>query len=357
MNKHDHALLIGVNCYPKMDENQWLNYAISDVERFQKWLLSPTGGNMDEGNISTLCFPDEEISHETPQPNVSDYRNKFGDYIDKAEYIHTLSPGDDEVADNDLYVDPDGKVYLGRRIYLYFSGHGFANVTNKDDNAMLTADGDYYFRFGNHINGWKYSQYLEAMGVFKEIVLLMDCCRTVSRDLEINLSAPGRPLSDNHPRVIRTMRAYSSSHAKSSREDKKSKGGIFTTYLIKALENAPATNDNNEITYESFKAFFKNLTKDVKQGPTVSCGFDGEDIVLAVKESFNEVTLTFSDECIGKTLFIMNSSMQKIEELTQEIQGPNIALSLKTGFYGYVVKGTDITGGFDVSQNIEQHVG
>jgi hypothetical protein len=118
-----------------------------------------------------------------------------------------------------------------------------------------------------------------------------------------------------------------------------------------------ACRDITPTDIEGNKTLFKALTAGLKQSPTISCCAHGEEIFLAVKENFNQVTLNFSDACIGKRLLIMNSAMQMIDEHTQLINDSEIILSLKTGFYGYVVEGTELTGGINVSQNLVQYVG
>jgi len=354
MNKHDHAILIGINTYPSMDKNNWLKYSISDVKKFKKWLLSDTGGKLNKSNITELCFPDEELVKGNPRPTESDYFSKFADYMERSINIINKDP---EEIDTDKYYIEDGEVYYGRRIYLYFSGHGFANNTNKDDNALLTADGNYDLRIKRHVNGWKYSQLLESIGIFKEIVLLMDCCRTVPRGAAMNTDFPIENIHPDSNRTIRTMRAYSSQYTRISQEKEDFEGGVFTHYLIKALENAPSVNAKNEITYSSFERFFYNLTKETNQKPVLACGAKSAEMVLYIKENLPEIIFSCSDECMGKTLFIKDMNLKIIADLTTEINQTEITLFLEAGLYAYEIEDSAFKGIIDVKENTTYHVG
>jgi len=63
------------------------------------------------------------------------------------------------------------------RLYLYFSGHGFCNRdSNRDAEAALYTANASKDQFA-HIYGTFFARRAKAKALFKEVVLIMDCCR------------------------------------------------------------------------------------------------------------------------------------------------------------------------------------
>jgi hypothetical protein len=80
------------------------------------------------------------------------------------------------------------------RLYLYFSGHGFcARDIDRDAQAALYTANASSELFA-HIYGTYFARRAKAKALFKEIVLIMDCCR----DSEVN-RVPIPPMMGNTP--------------------------------------------------------------------------------------------------------------------------------------------------------------
>src|SRR5207302_1288703 len=94
-----------------------------DAEGVRDWLISPTGGGLAPANVmlitSATCPP---ANPPTAQPEYAAVKRALRAIADKG-------------------VDPQtgaDSLPVGRRLYLYFSGHGFSPVLEQP--AVFTAD-------------------------------------------------------------------------------------------------------------------------------------------------------------------------------------------------------------------------
>jgi hypothetical protein len=109
-NPDDYAVVVGINRYRAGFVP--LQGSVNDAKLFVKWLTRPDGGGLDPKNIKCLTTPDDE----------------------------TFRPIRDEIEDEliQLYERRNRQsAPLGRRLYLFFSGHG---VGEDDECALITAN-------------------------------------------------------------------------------------------------------------------------------------------------------------------------------------------------------------------------
>jgi Caspase domain len=73
----------------------------------------------------------------------------------------------------------DPVLRLGRRLYIFLSGHGIVPLmaSNPDyrESALLAADADN--DLNGHMGGRAYAEWFRARGIFDEVILFADCCR------------------------------------------------------------------------------------------------------------------------------------------------------------------------------------
>lgn len=142
----DYALLVGVKDYPYYPQFNNLTGPHDDVADVKKWLLNnETGGGLDplhcEELLSTTVAP--------VQDHVDEKLDKIFSSVSASE--------------------------PGRRLYVYFSGHGLASDVFGADLCLVR----WSLKWRNAaLSSHEYMKFLTDTGYFEEIVFWLDCCRT-----------------------------------------------------------------------------------------------------------------------------------------------------------------------------------
>jgi hypothetical protein len=215
MSASDHALVVGINSYSKL---RTLRGAEADALAMRDWLAATRGGDVPEDQITTILSSDYPApSHPTmARPMTDDIRAEIERLID----------------------DAGPSLRLGRRLYLYLAGHGFA--PSIDESALLMANASAATL--HHLPGVRYANALRESTVFEEIVLIMDCCRDhVSRPPLIDLGLP--PIAVDNADAAYFF-AFATRWSLGSREGVDEFGqvrGHFTRAILEGLHRESAT--------------------------------------------------------------------------------------------------------------------
>lgn len=232
MAQNDYAFLIGVTDYKDFNA---LHGPVEDAKDFLTWL------NEDDKVPKTQIFkllskPDGKYNDEEPEPTYDKFFTGFYEMVAKKNE------------------NPDGPV--GRRAYFYFAGHGFTpSFQQQSETALLLANAKSGMT-GMSIPGMALVNYCEKNGLFEEIVLVMDCCRT---DISGGISM--LPLNDMTNRLKKTPKRFIALAAQPglpSREGSIGAGvrGYFTVALMEGLRGAAAK--NKRITGEDLRSYIIN---------------------------------------------------------------------------------------------------
>ncbi|MFL5168992.1 MAG: caspase family protein, partial [Microvirga sp.] len=210
----DRALVVGINRYPGIST---LQGAEADAQDFYTWVTSPAGGKVDPKyavKILSSGFPLE------PDP-------------DKAEPATTVIldffTGVDKAADENN--EAGFGAVAGKRLWLFFSGHGFA--PSLDRSGVLTANAS--ARRVHNIAARMWADRLYEGGWFQEVLLFQDACR--QRIRAADLSPPflaGRVGSGERRRFY----AFAASNDKLAKEvplPSGRVGGVFAAALLDGL--------------------------------------------------------------------------------------------------------------------------
>jgi hypothetical protein len=160
----DWAVAVGIGDYSKFEVLQGPSL---DAAEFCGWLVAGDGGRVPNDQVRLIRSTDYTTSADIhdARPTVSDVQNEFAWLADMAmESNYT-------------------KYYrVGRRLYIFLSGHGIfptrTAMPNYDETGLLMANAR-PFAMGMHIAGRAYADWFWAIGAFDEVILLMDCCRTM----------------------------------------------------------------------------------------------------------------------------------------------------------------------------------
>ncbi len=241
-NLQDYAILAGVNQYSHRSLSE-LKGAVGDTVDFLEWLLSEQGGNVPEKNVFWFCTPDphDEGLPDALQQLVAQTARRdaildaMGNFIERAE-------------------DNDGEP-IGRRLYVFFSGHGVAKSLN--DRCFFASD--HTKTNDRYLVGPSVAEVFIQSAIFKEVLLFMDCCQVYSNQLK------DIPLDLNYKTDARAARrvehffSYAGEFGQTTREQEIEKGkfrGILSRSILDGLRGGAATS-KNEITANGLKDFIE----------------------------------------------------------------------------------------------------
>ncbi|MEV6347662.1 hypothetical protein [Actinoplanes sp. NPDC051851] len=210
------AVTVGVNLYPGLTD---LHGPRHDEAAFLDWLVSLDGGAVPLENVRQVPAPrdhDRRLAIHQARPNVADV-------VDALRHVN------DAVG---RLVTADPSAWERSRLYIYLAGHGMV-PDGSDAGAMFTANAS-LGELGHNINVFACKYFYQRAGLFRDIVIFSDCCRT----LKPGAPSFGLPFSHaDSTRRVRTVLAYSTQFGASARERRTPQGmrGVFTSALVQSL--------------------------------------------------------------------------------------------------------------------------
>jgi hypothetical protein len=234
----DWAVVAGINVYPAFAS---LQGPVRDALYFKKWLLSQAFVPSDQ---ISLIVTDDPPAHPI-KPTLDQVKAAFEDLANKA------------VNNQDFYV--------GRRLYIFLSGHGImptrSGAPNFNETALLMANAG-PITLGNHLGGFSYAEWFRASGVFDEVILFVDCCRD-QKDL-VALTPPPMQTLAGQRQPARHFYAAATQLASPSFEKPLGNPvevrGVFSFVLMQALQSASLCDSSGVLTGKLLAA---QLYKDV----------------------------------------------------------------------------------------------
>lgn len=222
--ERDYALVVGIDDYPRYgSKGRNLKGAIRDAKRFAAWLQNTeTGGGLTEDQCRVITSAGDPMA--LGKDAIDDELNEIWD-LAKA--------------------NPNG----GRRLYLFFSGHG--QLVDRADfdsyEQALCLPRWSYTRPNSAVLTDSYGRVAMKCMPFEEIVAFLDCCRVGTiRVRADNTSLGCTTFQDDHATIKKQVfyaaepmkRAFEggSDPADPDEEDAEIVHGHFTTALINALE-------------------------------------------------------------------------------------------------------------------------
>ncbi len=244
-----YALVVGIGPYGNLPEKSWLKYSERDADAIYKILISPEGGNFRAENVHRLAGADATLENLTRELEV---------------WLPSVSKPDD-------------------RVLIYFAGHGFVH----GGRAYLAP----YDFDANNIDGSGYP--MDRLGEIvsskiqaRDKILLTDACHSGAITPQAegeNNEAINKSLLD----LSSSMFLLSASRDRESSYESSDWGGghgIFTYYVVKAMEGEADTSGDGIVTADELAEYVRynvrNATQ-AKQTPTSDRGSFDPNMLLA----------------------------------------------------------------------------
>jgi uncharacterized caspase-like protein len=295
MAADDRAIVVGVKDYPSLGN---LDGPENDAKDFQAWLLDDEGGAVPPDNVRRILSSDFQA---TQNP------------LDAEPTTVRLERAFDELYE--LGDSRNGKV--GRRLYIYLAGHGFA--PSLEDAALLMANAG-RGRSGHHVSGRNYANWFRQSAFFDEVVLFMDCCREHSARAGVR-PVPYDPLSARAP--ARHLYGFATEWSRASRERPVgAKGqiqGLFTVALLAGLRGGAPRNPAGQVTAETLVNFVHSYLPQLTEAQQVERQDPDFDYYKPAPIVFSSappvrfhlrVTLSAADA--GKTVEVLDGTFQPV---------------------------------------------
>ena len=229
----DRALVVGINAYPGLTD---LKGAVDDAKEFHEWVTSPSGGGVDKQNAMLLTSP--PIS---APGSVVDDATPANEQIEK---FFTIIAND---------ADANGKQKAGKRLWMFFSGHGFAPTGLRS--AVLLANATP--RLVHNISAEWWAERLNEGGYFDEVILFQDACRETmpSADLTPPFLIQSRAPVQQNPMKFCALAAKNGKLALEKPFPDGRVHGVFTFALMQGLKGKARDPASGAITTVSLAGY------------------------------------------------------------------------------------------------------
>ncbi len=235
MAKDDFAILTCISRYPNPGYTQ-LTGPPNDLKLIEEWLLDATRGGLLSANIKKIYTPDpypQDLDPAHFDPDQAPPMAEEFDLIFKKLLRQRVAMGSARVSG---------------RLYLYFSGHGFCNRSQERPAEAALYSANATREMYDHIFGTHYARVVVGWALFKEVVLIMDCCRD-SEIARIPTPKPYRDTPDDALAAdVQLLSIYAVPKGGKAQEraipERNGKvHGLLTHALLKLLDELPPTAD------------------------------------------------------------------------------------------------------------------
>jgi hypothetical protein len=320
-NIDDYAVVIGVSHYKGLSKLQGPE---EDAQAIYNWLLSNNGGNLPDENCHLICSTEDPL-----MPIQDSIDNCFATILKSFR---------------------DKKSH-GRRLYFYFSGHGFGVEWNETA-LVLPPWTDILRNYALSSSG--YLTTLIQSGYFQQVFFFLDCCR--NRMVGVNgaqpLFANIKPANGTGSCISHVFSATEFDNkafeaviqpGNGSLLDNNRTRGLFTVSLMNGLNGGAV--ENGRVTTASLTDYLKlNLPEMAKavrkiQIPRFHSENDGNEVIIVDGFSAKEITLQINFTTPDKYIFLEDSNLNTVHKGNSDT-GP-WSIILAKGLYSIYCQGEE----------------
>jgi len=313
----DHAIVIGVDPYHP-DAGPPLSGTTNDANAIYQWLISKDGGGLLKKNVHRVG---KNVQHKPTLDGLRAATQKLRDLAFAGKEKH-------------------------RRLFVYASGHGIGleiSAGLRVNTAILTTNakpGDW-----ENVSLYQLFDFFCASGVFDQVVLLMDCCRTMKQHVTTfgTLVASGFTAGERSA-ASRDFIGYATRWNNYAKETEQGEHGVFTKAILEAFIHAGSA--GSELTGEDVKNYVRARIAGLKQ----------KDINLPLPEwkSASDLDVVFSQaQALPVKVQIVDTKWQSVQRLTFyhnggspsfsiELDTPTKEIELPTGLYQMQIGESDL---------------
>lgn len=348
MQNDHYAILVGIARYPQLGKGNSpldLQGPRNDVDAVREWLLDPAGGGFASRDTIFEFVPPAGTPAEAAVPTASQ--------LD--EFVARL----DQIAFENKEQGRGRQV--GRRLYIYMSGHGFS--PGRQRACLFTADAQERLGHNVHATGWL--NWLQDSGYFREFVLWVDAC--MDRASFLPAHDPPLPLTSSLQPPLANFVAFAAQRPLRAvelpvAEDGGKVHGVFTWTLLEGLRGA-AADLNGRVTGRSLADWVRNAMgarfgeaerndPNVAQEPEVIQEDAGLIFTRGVAQRALRVRLSFPPGAHGQPAKVWAGTPPR--PVQEFVAGPAPAeLELLPGLYVAEVPGAGLRQGFEVLRACE----
>ncbi|MEO6531766.1 MAG: hypothetical protein ABIN10_06495 [Specibacter sp.] len=329
----DFAVVVGVARYPELSAEGIapdLDGPNNDATAVLEWLVAADGGGLDRANVKLIRSAD----FIPPDPG-------------------NPQPAEAEVERALKWIELQTRDIRGGRLYLYFSGHGFA--PQLEEGALFTAEATQVSPSYIYAHDWL--RWFRRAQRFQEFVLWMDCCMNYQQ------SIPVRPLNMRAETGTGTMGpafVAVAAQTRSALEGEMADGlvhGVFTWTLLQGLRGG-AADERGRITGESLKNFLhtvmpEHLPDRVKSANSVDLQpFVRDDGGIVFRrlsaQPMYRVRLAFPPSAAGRQLQVWTGRPHRLV-VAEPLAGTEWTGELVRGLYLAEVPAAGLRQGFQVT--------
>lgn len=339
---NDYAVVVGIARYPKLSGEEVaadLEGPDNDARAVYDWLVSPDGGSLNPKNVKLIRSAD----FEPPEPRDP-------------------QPAEAKIDGAMKWIEEQTRETGGRRLYLYFSGHGFS--PDLEEGALFTAEATQVSPSYVYAHAWL--RWFRKAQRFREAVLWMDCCMDFQQSIPVREVLMRPQLGTSVPGPVFIGLA---AHTKKALERKMPDGkvhGVFTWTLLKGLTGG-ASDERGHVTGESLRTFLYTVMPEFMPDEARRAGLidlqpfirADQDMVIRVlpdRPKF-QVRLGVPDAAAGQELTIWTGRPPR-RVVSEKLNGTRWSGGLVRGLYVAELGEAGFRQGFQVSgaSNVDQDV-
>ncbi|MFO0744196.1 MAG: hypothetical protein U1F43_00790 [Myxococcota bacterium] len=198
---------------------------------------------------------------------------------------------------------------VGRRLYIFFAGHGFVPDWEEQITALLTANASEDDPV--HVAGRLYQRWAIEQGVFDEVLLFMDCCSTSGK--QYPLTYPTFYQAKNLAAVNNTRWFYATASPLALKTREKTRlvdgraQGVFTLTLLDALTGRAGARVTSDVLGRYLRDHMRDLLDEadlddetIAKQPFVDAGADPFEVVALAAPAGLEVSIAFAPADAGQ---------------------------------------------------------
>lgn len=344
MNRDDHAIVIGLNGYPNLGEPppSHLKGPARDAAEIASWLRDPMGGGLPAGNVEVITSTDPAAD------------GAYGPLPDH----HMLEAAFERLAAKAKANQQNKNApWIGRRLYIYCSGHGFSPRSGQ---GSLFAANAGRTMIGANVWLTAWLDTLREGGLFNEYVLWMDCCMDrmgnaplhgPSATLGVGPGTPGPAFIGFAAR--RSLRAIERELPEGTGEFR----GVFTWNLLAGLRGA-AANGYGVVNGRTLADWLRNaqlglippeLVNDprISQEPEIVAHDEAIIFAEGLTPMRFQTVIKVPDDAVGQELLIWSGRPARPSKTP--IAAGQVSVSLPVGHYVAEVTGLSLMRGFTVT--------